>query len=116
VPKQSKNAKKAAELAAWLTAPEQQIKAFQAKGPFPSQIKALSDPALLESTNEYFGIKAGALFAAQAKKVAAAQYKGPTDGQIQDTVISPALLSVEQGKSADEAWKTALAEAQKVAK
>ena len=118
VPKQSKNAKKAAELAAWLTAPEQQIKAFKAKATFPSQVKALTDPALLEQTNAYFGdIKVGALFAAQAKKITAAQYKGPTDGQIQDTVVSAALLSVEQGKSsADDAWKTAVAEAQKVAK
>jgi cellobiose transport system substrate-binding protein len=118
VPKQGKNAKKAAELAAWLTAPEQQIKAFKAKATFPSQVKALSDPALLDTKNEYFGdIKVGALFAAQAKKITAAQYKGPNDGQIQDTVFSPALLSVEQGKSnADDAWKTAVAEAQKVAK
>ncbi|MEU0882263.1 ABC transporter substrate-binding protein [Lentzea sp. NPDC005914] len=118
VPKQSKNAKKAAELAAWLTAPEQQIKAFKSKATFPSQVKALTDPALLESSNAYFGdIKVGALFAAQAQKITAAQYKGPTDGQIQDTVVSAALLSVEQGKStADDAWKTAVAEAQKVAK
>ncbi|MFS8103060.1 ABC transporter substrate-binding protein [Lentzea alba] len=117
VPKQSKNAKKAAELAAWLTAPEQQIKAFKSKGTFPSQVKALTDPALLDSSNAYFGdIKAGALFAAQAQKVTAAQYKGPTDGQLQDTVFSAALLSVEQGKGADDAWKTALSEAQKVAK
>jgi cellobiose transport system substrate-binding protein len=117
VPKQSKNAKKAAELAAWLTAPEQQIKAFQAKGTFPSQVKALDAPALLEQTNAYFGdVKAGALFAAQAKKVAVAQYKGPADGQIQDTVVSPALQSVEQGKNADEAWKIMVQEAQKVAK
>jgi len=118
VPKQGKNAKKAAEVAAWLTAPEQQIKAFKAKATFPSQVKALTDPALLEQTNAYFGdVKAGALFAAQAKKITAAQYKGPSDGQIQDNVFSPALLSVEQGKAtADDAWKTAVAEAQKVAK
>jgi cellobiose transport system substrate-binding protein len=117
VPKQSKNAKKAAELAAWLTAPEQQIKAFKAKGTFPSQVKALDAPELLEQTNAYFGdVKAGALFATQAKKIKAAQYKGPADGQIQETVFSPALLSVEQGKSADEAWKTAVEGAQKAAK
>ena len=117
VPKQGKNAKKAAELAAWLTAPEQQVKAFQAKGTFPSQVEALKSPSLLEKTNAYFGdVKAGALFAAQAQKVTAAQYKGPTDGQIQDNVFSPALQSVEQGKSAEEGWKTAVAEAQKVAK
>ena len=117
VPKQSKNAKKAAELAAWLTAPEQQIKAFKAKGTFPSQVKALSDPALLDQTNAYFGdVKAGALFATQAKKVTSAQYKGPADGQIQETVFSPALQSVEQGNNADEAWKTAVEGAQKAAK
>ena len=117
VPKQSKNAKKAAELAAWLTAPEQQIKAFQAKGTFPSQVKALESPALLGQTNAYFGdVKAGALFATQAKKITAAQHKGPKDGQLQDNVFSPALQSVEQGKSADEAWKTAVEGAQKAAK
>ncbi|MFD4635702.1 extracellular solute-binding protein [Lentzea sp. NPDC058436] len=117
VPKQSKNAKKAAELAAWLTAPEQQIKAFKAKGTFPSQVKALDAPELLEQTNAYFGdVKAGALFATQAKKIKAAQYKGPADGQIQETVFSPALLSVEQGKTSDEAWKAAVEGAQKAAK
>ena len=117
VPKQSKNAQKAAELAAWLTAPEQQIKAFKAKGTFPSQTKALDAPELLEQANAYFGdVKAGALFATQAKKIKAAQYKGPADGQIQETVFSPALLSVEQGKNADEAWKAAVEGAQKAAK
>ncbi|HUQ61972.1 MAG TPA: ABC transporter substrate-binding protein [Lentzea sp.] len=117
VPKQSKNAQKAAELAAWLTAPEQQIKAFKAKGTFPSQVKALDAPELLEQTNAYFGdVKAGTLFATQAKKIKAAQYKGPADGQIQETVFSPALQSVEQGKSSEEAWKAAVEGAQKAAK
>ncbi|ANZ41123.1 sugar ABC transporter substrate-binding protein [Lentzea guizhouensis] len=117
VPKQSKNAQKAAELAAWLTAPEQQIKAFKAKGTFPSQVKALDAPELLEQTNAYFGdVKAGALFATQAKKIKAAQYKGPADGQIQETVFSPALQSVEQGKNSEEAWKAAVEGAQKAAK
>nr|WP_245778297.1 ABC transporter substrate-binding protein [Lentzea xinjiangensis] len=117
VPKQSKNAKKAAELAAWLTAPEQQIKAFKAKGTFPSQVKALDAPELLEQTNAYFGdVKAGALFSTQAKKIKAAQYKGPADGQIQETVFSPALQSVEQGKNSEEAWKAAVEGAQKAAK
>jgi cellobiose transport system substrate-binding protein len=117
VPKQSKNAAKAAELAAWLTAPEQQIKAFMAKGTFPSQAKALLDTALLERVNTYFGgVKTGALFAAQAYKVGPAQYKGPADGQIQENVFAPALQSVEQGTSADEAWRAALQDAQKTAK
>ena len=116
VPKQSQNAGKAAELAAWLTAPEQQIKAFQARGTFPSQVDALENRALLEQVNTYFdNVKAGALFAAQVQKVRAAQHKGPADGQIQENVFGPALQSVEQGKNANEAWSAAVKEAKKVA-
>ncbi|WP_329792862.1 ABC transporter substrate-binding protein [Lentzea sp. DG1S-22] len=116
VPKQSKNAGKAAELAAWLTAPEQQIKAFQARGTFPSQVDALENRALLEHVNTYFdNVKAGALFAAQVQKVKAAQHKGPADGQIQENVFGPALQSVEQGKRPDDAWNAAVEEAEKIA-
>nr|WP_116202158.1 ABC transporter substrate-binding protein [Amycolatopsis circi] len=106
VPTQSKHPREAAELAAWLTAPEQQIKAFEAKGNFPSQAKALESPQLLNATDAYFGgAKIGELFAEQAKKVAKPQYKGPNDGQIQENVASPALQSVEQGASAADGWQ-----------
>jgi cellobiose transport system substrate-binding protein len=106
VPTQSKHPREAAELAAWLTAPEQQIKAFEAKGNFPSQVKALASPELLNSTDAYFGgAKVGELFAEQAKKVTQAQYKGPGDGQIQETVASAALQAVEQGTSATDGWQ-----------
>ncbi|GHG30561.1 MULTISPECIES: ABC transporter substrate-binding protein [Amycolatopsis] len=115
VPTQSKHPKEAAELAAWLTAPEQQIKAFQAKGTFPSQVKALSDPALLNYTNDYFGdTKVGQLFAEQAKKVQKPQYKGPGDGQIQENASSPALQAVEQGKPAADAWNQMVEAAKKI--
>jgi cellobiose transport system substrate-binding protein len=115
VPTQSKHPKEAAELAAWLTAPEQQIKAFQAKGNFPSQVKALTDPALLDKTDDYFGgAKVGALFAEQAKKVQKPQYKGPGDGQIQENASSPALQAVEQGKPAAEAWQQMVEAAKKI--
>ncbi|WP_051772128.1 ABC transporter substrate-binding protein [Saccharothrix sp. NRRL B-16314] len=117
VPKQGKNKAEAVKLAAWLTAPEQQIKAFKAKGTFPSQTEALISPELLNQTNEYFGgEKVGMLFSEQANKVAAAQYKGPKDGEIQDNVVSPALLAVEQGTSVGDAWKTVVEGAQKAAK
>ncbi|HEX6344171.1 ABC transporter substrate-binding protein [Umezawaea sp.] len=117
VPKQSKHPKEAAELAAWLTAPEQQIKAFTSKGTFPSQVEALTAPALLEQTSAYFGgAKVGALFAEQAKKVPAAQHKGPASGQIQDKVFNSALQAVEQGTSVDDAWKQAVEGSQKAAK
>ncbi|WP_103349137.1 extracellular solute-binding protein [Amycolatopsis sp. CA-128772] len=115
VPTQSKHPKEAAELAAWLTAPEQQVKAFQAKGNFPSQVKALSDPALLSQTDAYFGnAKTGELFAEQAKKVQKPQYKGPGDGQIQENASSPALQAVEQGKSAADGWNQMVEAAKKI--
>ncbi|EOD69226.1 extracellular solute-binding protein [Amycolatopsis vancoresmycina] len=115
VPTQSKHPKEAAELAAWLTAPEQQIKAFQAKGNFPSQVKALTDPALLSQTDAYFGgAKIGELFAEQAKKVQKPQYKGPGDGQIQENASSPALKAVEQGKSAADGWNQMVEAAKKI--
>jgi cellobiose transport system substrate-binding protein len=117
VPLQSKHPKEAAELAAWLTAPQQQIKAFVAKGPFPSQVQALQSPELLNTTNAYFADpKTGALYAELAKKLTKAQYKGPADGQIQDDVFAPALQAVEQGKSAADGWQQAVAGAQKAAK
>ena len=50
VPKQSAHPKEAQELAAWLTAPEQQIKAFKKVGAFPSQKQALESPDLLSFT------------------------------------------------------------------
>jgi cellobiose transport system substrate-binding protein len=115
VPKQSKHPKEAAELAAWLTAPEQQLKAFKTTGNFPSQVKAIESPELQASTNDYFGdVKAGELFATQAKKVTKAQYKGPKDGQIQENVTSPALAAVEQGLSPQDGWAQAVAGAKKL--
>jgi len=117
VPKQSQHPKEAAELAAWLTAPEQQIKAFETTGNFPSQVEALTSPELLDSTNDYFGaVKVGTLFATQAKKVGKAQYKGPGDGKIQENATSPALQAVEQGKSPEEGWQQAVDAAKKIVK
>lgn len=117
VPAQSKHAKEAAALAAWLTAPEQQVKAFKAKATFPSQNKALEAPELLSTTDAYFGgAKIGELFAKQARKVSKAQYKGPGDGQIQENATSPALQAVEQGKSPEEGWQQAVDAAKKITK
>ncbi|MCT2584910.1 ABC transporter substrate-binding protein [Actinophytocola gossypii] len=116
VPKQSQHPEEAAKLAAWLTAPEQQIKAFQHTGNFPSQVDALDSPELLGTTNEYFGgVNIGELYVAQANKVAEAQYKGPGDGEIQENATSPALQAVEQGKSPEEGWQQAVDTATRIA-
>src|SRR5690606_31255990 len=41
-------------LAAWLTSPETQLKAFANAGTFPSQVEALASDELASATNEYF--------------------------------------------------------------
>lgn len=115
VPKSSEHPAEAAALAAWLTAPEQQIKAFQASGTFPSQVEALSDPALLSTKNEYFGDQeVGKLFATRAQAITEAQWKGPNDGPIQENASSPALQAVEQGASPEEGWEQFVNEAKRI--
>ena len=54
VPASAPHPEEAAELAAWLTAPEQQVKVFEAVGNFPSSPAAQEDPAVAEATNPYF--------------------------------------------------------------
>jgi cellobiose transport system substrate-binding protein len=54
VPEGVPHPEEAAELAAWLSAPEQQVKVFEAVGNFPSSPAAQADPAVADSANEYF--------------------------------------------------------------
>ncbi|RSM37093.1 carbohydrate ABC transporter substrate-binding protein [Amycolatopsis balhimycina DSM 5908] len=110
VPAASPHQKEAATLAAWLTAPEQQLHAFRVSGNFPSQVEAFTSPDLLSEMNSYFGgALSGQVFVAQARKVGKPQYKGPGDGKIQEAVIAPALKSVEQGADPAAAWQQVLA-------
>ncbi|WP_290063051.1 ABC transporter substrate-binding protein [Amycolatopsis solani] len=109
VPAKSAHPKEAAALAAWLTAPEQQLHAFRVSGNFPSQVDAFTSPDLLSEMNGYFGgALSGQVFVAQAQKVGKPQYKGPGDGKIQETVVAPALKSVEQGADPAAVWQQVL--------
>ena len=115
VPTQGENQEAAQELADWLTAPEQQIKAFEAKGPFPSQVDALEDPALTESTNEFFnGAPTGQILADRAEAVPFIAHKGPKFADI-NTAFQQAIQRVDEGKeSADEAWDSFLADVERL--
>ena len=76
VPAQGAHPEEARELAAWLTAPEQQIKAFETKGNFPSQLEALDSPELTEYTNEFFNnAPIGQIFSDMSKKITVQPYK-----------------------------------------
>jgi cellobiose transport system substrate-binding protein len=103
VPAMGTHQAEAKALAAWLTAPEQQVKAFQAKGTFPSQSQALSDPALLAQTNAFFnGAPTGQILADRAKAVTVAPFKGANYFAINDA-MQQAITRVDVDKTDDPA-------------
>ncbi|MDQ2588187.1 ABC transporter substrate-binding protein [Saccharothrix yanglingensis] len=111
VPKQGEHVKEAAELAKWLTAPEQQKRIFKETGNLPSQPAAYQDPEVTATTNEYFNsAPVGRIFGNSAENLK------PTYRGTKDSVVTPvfnnALSRVETGKqSGAEAWEQAVNEA-----
>ena len=105
VPGNGSNVEAAQELADWLTAPEQQIKAFEAAGTFPSQNEALTDPTLLEATNAYFNdAPVGSILSDRANAVTVSPFKGEYYFQINDA-MQQALTRVEDGtQDAQTSW------------
>lgn len=103
VPTQGANQAEAKKLAGWLTAPEQQIKAFTAKGTFPSQKQALESSELLGQTNAFFnGAPTGEIFAERAKAVEVTPFKGTKFFAINDA-MQQALTRVDVDKTDDAA-------------
>ena len=77
VPSQGENIEAAKELAAWLTAPEQQLKAFEVVNAFPSTTEALESDELLSATNEFFNdAPTGEILAERADAVETQPLKG----------------------------------------
>ncbi|MGO3795511.1 MAG: ABC transporter substrate-binding protein [Pauljensenia sp.] len=112
VPAQGAHPEEAKELAAWLTAPEQQIKAFKSKGTFPSQVEALDDPELLDYTNEFFNnAPVGQIYSERAKAVTVQPHKGPNFFAI-TTIVTDAMTRVDVDKTDDAAtsWDKAVTE------
>lgn len=110
VPTQSEHPEEAKALAAWLTAPEQQIKAFVAKGTFPSQVDALESDELLSQTNAFFNdAPTGQILANRANAIPEAPFKGPNYFAIQQ-MVSDAInrVEVDGTDDADSSWDKAL--------
>ena len=105
VPANGAHVEEAQKLADWLTAPEQQIKAFVNAGTFPSQNDAYSDEALTGFVNEYFNnAPVGQIFTDRAKAVSVAPFKGEYYFQINDA-MQKALTRVEDGtQDATASW------------
>ena len=106
VPSQGENIEEAKEVAAWLTAPEQQIVAFKAKGTFPSQQEALKSPEITGATNEFFNnAPTGKILAERAEAVTVQPHKGPKYSDIL-AAFAAAILRVDDGsQTADESWE-----------
>lgn len=115
VPAQSEHPEEAKELAAWLTAPEQQIKAFESKGTFPSQVEALENETLTSSSNAFFNdAPTGEILANRAEAVEFLPYKGPRYADV-NTAFQQAIQRVDEGQeSADEAWDSFLADIERL--
>jgi cellobiose transport system substrate-binding protein len=113
VPSQSKHPQEARALAAWLTAPEQQIKAFKKVGAFPSQQAALDSPDLASVKVAFFNnAPTGQIFADRAKAVTITPYKGTKYFPINDA-MQQALTRIEDGSSTPAAsWDKFVADVQ----
>ncbi len=111
VPQQSEHPDEAKEFAAWITAPEQQVKAFEAIGTFPSQVEALSSPEILDATNEFFNnAPVGQILSDRAAAITVQPYKGPKYSDILQA-FQAALIRVDDGSnSPDESWQTFLSD------
>lgn len=110
VSESSQQKEEAFKLAAWLTAPEQQVVAFQNAGAFPSSPQAQADPGVVDAANpQYNDAPIGQILAGRSVGVVA-QFKGPQDSVIQDNVFGDIVNRINAGEFADggAAWSAAL--------
>jgi len=105
VPSQGDNIEEAKVVAAWLTAPEQQVTAFADKGTFPSQVEALESDQVTAATNTFFNdAPTGEILAERAQAVTVQPYKGPKYSDILQA-FQAAILRVDDGsQDAAESW------------
>jgi len=107
VPANGAHVEEASQLAAWLTSPETQMKAFANAGTFPSQVDALASDELAGATNEYFNnAPTGEILTDRANAITVATFKGPKYFQYHDA-LQQAVTRVFDGlEDADTSWNT----------
>ncbi|MGL4254792.1 extracellular solute-binding protein [Microbacterium sp.] len=111
VPANGANVDAALALADWLTAPEQQVKAFTNAGTFPSQLEAYSDPALTDATNEYFNdAPTGEILSTRAEAVTVAPYKDASYFKYHDALQNAVTRVFDGVEDEQTSWNTWVAE------
>jgi len=107
VPANGAHVKEASQLAAWLTSPETQMKAFANAGTFPSQNDALASDELAAATNEYFnGAPSGEILTNRANAITAATFKGADFFKYHDALQSAVTRVFDGLEDADTSWAT----------
>jgi cellobiose transport system substrate-binding protein len=107
VPADGENVDAALALADWLTAPEQQMKAFASAGTFPSQLEALESEELAGATNEYFNAApTGEILSNRADAVTVAPYKDAMYFQYHDALQNAVTRVFDGVEDADTSWDT----------
>ena len=106
VPAQGDNIEEAKEVAAWLTAPEQQIKAFDGQGHLPEPGRGALVAGVTEAVNPFFNdAPVGQILANRAEAVTVQPHKGPKYSDILQA-FQAAVLRVDDGsQDADESWE-----------
>ncbi|HEU0182719.1 MAG TPA: ABC transporter substrate-binding protein [Agromyces mariniharenae] len=111
VPANGENVEAALELADWLTAPEQQMKAFANAGTFPSQLDALESTELAEATNEYFNdAPTGEILSNRAAAVTVSPYKDANYFKYHDALQNAVIRVFDGVEDPTTSWNTWVAE------
>jgi len=107
VPTMSTHQEEAKALADWLTAPEQQLKAFAVNGNFPSQIEAQKSDELQGMTREFFNnAPTGKIYTNRSAAISTQPFKGENYFTVR-TGLSDAFnrVDVDKSQTPDESWK-----------
>lgn len=111
VPADGKNVEAALELADWLTAPEQQMKAFASAGTFPSQVEALESSELADATNAYFNdAPTGEILSSRAEAVTVAPFKDANYFKYHDALQNAVNRVFDGLEDQETSWNTWVAE------
>jgi cellobiose transport system substrate-binding protein len=111
VPADGDNVEAALALADWLTAPEQQMKAFANAGTFPSQLEALESTELAEATNAYFqDAPVGEILSTRAEAVTVAPYKDASYFKYHDALQNAVTRVFDGVEDQQTSWNTWITE------
>ncbi|MBE1874107.1 extracellular solute-binding protein, partial [Myceligenerans pegani] len=110
VPASGEHTEEAKELAAWLTAPEQQTAAFEEAGNFPSQLEAQESEQVQSYTNEFMNdAPVGQIFSNRAQAIEGNPFKGPNYFAIHQAVQQGIERVETTGEEPEKSWEKTLA-------